>query len=88
MGGLFQEKLWVFNLKVFYGVLPVEKRLRVMRKSDGVCKICCEDMEDAHHLFLKCNKLQGIWHKVESVINSLTDYQINISYCDMCHGYN
>ena len=45
--------------KLFYGVIPVESRLKQMRKSDGVCKLCNEGIENIEELFVRCPKWEN-----------------------------
>ena len=57
-----------FNWKVFYGVIPVENRLKHMRKSDEVCKLCNQGVENIEHLFVNCPKLGKFWENVAECI--------------------
>ena len=54
---LMPRKISDFNWKVFYGVIPFENRLKHMRKSDGVCKLCNQGVENIEHIFVSCPKL-------------------------------
>ena len=64
----------------FYGVLPVEKRLKSTRKSDGMCKICNCQAETLKHLFLECNKLGSIWKMVQQLLRAVLRMDILIDY--------
>ena len=48
---LLPRKVKDFNWKLFHGLINTEKRLKQMRYSDGICKIChTQSIEDIHHL--------------------------------------
>ena len=64
----------------FNGVLPVENRLKSMRKSDGMCKICNCQAETLKHLFPECNKLGSIWNMVQQLPRAVLRMDILIDY--------
>ena len=77
---LIPRKICDFNWRVFYGVLPIENRLKSMRKSDGMCKICNCQAETLKHLFLECNKLGSIWNMVQQLFRAVLRMDILIDY--------
>ena len=71
---------------MFYGALPVENRLKTMRQSDGICKLCGLDAENIEHMILKCNKLDGIWLKIGQFIKRVFGQHLSISFQDIALG--
>lgn len=64
---LFSQKLMEFNWKLFHGVLHTEKRLLLMKLSNGKCVHCLE-IENVQHLFVTCNDLGMFWKNIENII--------------------
>ena len=88
---LLPRKIQDFNWKIFYGAIPVENRLHVMRKSDGICKLCLTDIENVEHLMVSCPALKNVWQKVQELlkvavpdVNIITYKEIVMGYCH--HG--
>ena len=77
---LMPRKICDFNWRVFYGVLPIENRLKSMRKSDGICKLCNCQAETLKHLFLECSKLGNIWNMVQGLLCKALDMDISVDY--------
>ena len=77
---LIPRKIHDFNFKIFHGVLPVENRLKKMNISDGVCKICKEEIENSEHLFYSCKTLENIWVRIESVIKAVSGVEIILEF--------
>ena len=77
---LMPRKICDFNWRVFYGVLPIENRLKSMRKSDGICKLCNCQAETLKHLFLECSKLGNIWNMVQGLLCKTLDMDISVDY--------
>ena len=69
-----------FNWRVFYGVLPIENRLKSMRKSDGICELCNCQTETLKHLFLECCKLGNIWNMVQGLLCKALNIDISVDY--------
>ena len=51
-----------------------------MRKSDGLCKLCNDGLENLEHLFYSCNKLSSLWGDLAKLINSIFDIQVVVNY--------
>ena len=77
---LLPRKIHDFNFKIIYGVLPTEKRLNKMKLSDGICKICDNEIENSEHLFFNCKKLENIWILLENMINKSNEDKIKFDY--------
>ena len=56
-----------FNFKIFHGVINTEKRLLLMKLSNGKC-VHCTEIENLEHLFVRCDGLDLFWRNVESFI--------------------
>ena len=85
LSNLFNSKLIPrifldFNWKVFYGVIPVKHSLKHMRKSDGVCKLCNQGVENNEHLFVICPKRGKFWENVAECIEISFSNQIRVSF--------
>ena len=77
---LIPRKISDFNWRVFYGVIPVENRLMLMRSSDGICKLCSNNLETMQHMFLDCEKLGDIWWRIEYLIRKHLKQVVCITY--------
>ena len=85
---LIPRKIADFNWKVFYGVIPVENRLKQWRKSDGLCKLCNQGLENIEHLFVSCPKLGTFWKHVSSCIEFFLHKPIDISFENIILGWS
>ena len=50
-----------------------------MIKSDGVCKLCNEGLENIEHLFVRCPKVGKFWDNVAECIEKSLHCRIIIS---------
>ena len=66
------------NWKLFHGVLNTENRLKRMKYSNGICKSCHTEAENAEHLLIRCQYRQRIWNLIGNIINDLYP-QINFN---------
>ena len=57
-----------FNWRIFYGQINTEMRLAKMKLSDGICKICNNEIENLEHLLFKCTDLAKIWGVLTELI--------------------
>ena len=97
---LIPPKISDFNWKVFYGVIPVENRLKQMRKSDEDCKLCNEGLRKYWTPFCempKSGKFLGKCSWMYWKITTLPDYHFSWNHCDRinirwhkfsCHQYD
>ena len=78
MNRLLPRKICDFNWKIFYGQINTEKRLKHMKFSDSICKICHVEVENLEHLLMQCNCIMDIWKNIESLLKQLIpDIQLN-----------
>ena len=57
-----------FGWKIFFNQVNVEKKLKLMRLSDGVCKMCLAHEEDLEHMLIGCQGLNVIWARIIPLI--------------------
>lgn len=57
-----------FNWRIFHGLVNTESRLKAMKYSDGICKVCKGDFENLKHLLSECTKLGNLWKEIEIII--------------------
>ncbi|WOG89358.1 hypothetical protein DCAR_0208596 [Daucus carota subsp. sativus] len=58
-------KAKIFLWKIVHGVLPTKQLLLLrIKKGDGFCEVCGNDLEHIHHLFWNCPVAKSVWLKV------------------------
>jgi hypothetical protein len=67
-----------FNWKIIHGVINTENKLKLMKFSDGKCKLC-DDSEIVRHLLYDCKDLKVIWKKINAIICKTVDCNIDIN---------
>ena len=85
---LLYEKLFVckiiprdildFNWRIFNGQVLTEKKLRLMKLSDGICSCCKVKEEDIFHLFIECTYFESTWIDTKLILNKISDTVIEI----------
>ena len=60
-----------FNWRIFHGQIVTEKRLKIMKLSNGMCILCKADIEDVTHVFTKCPYFKPVRSCVEFIVNHL-----------------
>ena len=85
---LIPRKCKDFNWKIFRGQLNTELRLKKMKYSNGICKICEDAEENTDHLISKCPEVNVMWKCIKDVIHNcitseyaITDFH-KIAYMD------
>ena len=76
-----------FNWKLFYNQLNTESRLQKMKYSDGLCKICTGNIENAEHMLIRCDSLNTIWNETVCVIRNYIDSSYVITNEHKIAGY-
>ena len=76
-----------FNWKLFHGQLNTESRLQKMKYSDGLCKICTGNIENAEHLLIWCDNLNTIWNATVCAIRNYIDSSYEITNEHKIAGY-
>ena len=63
------------NFKMWHGILPCNKNLKMWKKKDtDACSICGEN-ESVNHLTFDCRYAQNIWDYVKVRLNIDLDYR-------------
>jgi len=76
---LIPKKCRDFNWKIFHGLLNTEMRLKKMKYSNGICKMCDNEDENAEHLLYKCTKVFSLWKYTEHVVQTCVNAEYTIS---------
>ena len=85
---MLPRKVKDYNWKLFHGLINTESRLKRMKLSDGICKICNDQVsEDINHLLLECNGSKNLWNILEEVIMNSFNFVINIQFKEVISGY-
>ena len=65
--------------RILHKAVYSEEKLRIMGKSDGICKICNNCNETLCHLFYECSHLTPFWKKISDLISVVTCCNLQIS---------
>ena len=84
---LLPRKCKDFNIKLFHGWLSTESRLSRMGYSDGICKCCKADRENAEHLLMRCQYRQHIWKLLQTSLRKSIDNSFRLSRTEILAGY-
>ena len=68
ISNLVPRNILDFNWRIFNGQVLTEKKLMLMKLSNGVCSCCCLDNEDVIHLFVKCSYFTSLWTLVKQIL--------------------
>ena len=79
-----QELHW----KILHRAIYSEEKLRLMNKSNGICKLCNIENETLCHLFHQCSKISNIWPKIHKVITNVTGKTFPMDSIHIMLGYN
>ena len=71
-----------FNWKLFHGQLNTELRMKKMKYSNGICKMCESSEENAEHLIYKCGKTDRLWKYISSIIMNCISLEFEITCFD------
>ena len=76
---IYNRKSYEFHWKTLNRSIFSEMRLKLMKKSNGKCKLCNVEDETICHLIYECHKIKSVWSKMENFINNLTDIEITFN---------
>ena len=89
VNSLLKRKEIDFHRKTIHRAVFTENRLKMMSKSDGLCKLCNREEETTLHLLFSCTKVNDIWHMLEQKIVNVTGVNIKLSNKNALFGlYN
>ena len=67
-----------FNWKLFHGKIMTEKRLLLMKYSDGMCSLCNKAVENLEHLLIECEYLGNSWNQISYICRTICDSNFEI----------
>ena len=60
-----------FNWRLLHGLVNTEKKLKAMKLSDGLCKMCNRGVvEDINHLLYDCQNAKELWGIMEQIVTT------------------
>ena len=62
-----------FNWRIFNGQVLTEKKLKLMKLSNGICICCHQGSEDITHLFIECLYFKDLWTKIKLILHTIID---------------
>ena len=62
------SKVKEFHWKTIHRAVYTECRLRAMKRSNGVCKICNSNEESTCHLLFECGEIRNFWNKLSDIL--------------------
>ena len=85
---LLPRKCKDFNWKLFHGLVNTESRLKRMKYSDGLCRLCkTGEVENMDHLMMGCSYNLVIWKLLETVIHMSFGYFYKIDLFEIMLGF-
>ena len=75
---LYERKGYNLHWNVLHKAVFSEKRLQIMGKSDGICKVCNNADETLTHLFYDCTYIQPVWNITKGILELLFAKDINL----------
>jgi hypothetical protein len=84
-----ESRLRILQWKIIHHIFPtniVLKRIGVTETDR--CTYCPHETDYLEHFFFSCIKAQIVWSKVEEIIMSVIEREIQLTVCDVLFGYN
>ena len=60
-----------------------KKKLKTLKKSNGLCKICRKDIESVQHMFYQCGTIRKLWNRIEGVLSGVLGIHITLHEKDV-----
>ncbi len=60
-----------FNWKIFYGQVNTENKMKYMKLSDGLCKLCKKEGENVEHILLNCGDNYQCWNMINDFVQKI-----------------
>ena len=76
---IYNRKSQDFHWKVLHRTVFTESKLKLMKKSNGICKLCNVENETICHLIYECSMINYVWEKITNFIQELVESNIVIS---------
>ena len=83
----YNRKSVDFHWKTLHRTIFTETKLKAMKKSDGMCKLCYAEEETICHLLYSCNKIHNVWNKLENFLSKLLEDKITLDVKKVILGY-
>ena len=69
-----------FNWKLLHGLINTETKLKAMKFSNGICKVCKSGTEEnLEHLLYSCTNSRIIFNNIEQIINTWAGIHIHMN---------
>ena len=68
------SKVKEFHWKTIHRAVYTECRLKAMKRSNGICKICNSNEESTCHLLFECDEIKTYWQKLSDIL--LTKFNV------------
>ena len=81
------KKIADFHFKLLHRILPCQENLfRWKILNSNKCRFGCQCIENYHHMFVVCPRLNHLYNKVEAIFKSM-NLDIHITYKTLILGY-
>ena len=67
-----------FSWKCLHRAIYSEARLKLMNRSNGICKLCNEEEESTLHLLYYCKCINGVWVGIENYLADIIHFYLLI----------
>ena len=84
---LLPRKCKDFNIKLFHGWLSTESKLSRMGYSNGICRCCKNEQENAEHLLINCQYRQHVWKLLQTALRKTFGNTFKISRTEILAGH-
>ena len=83
-----ENKQKQLHWKIIHRAIYTESKLASMGKSNGICKLCNDEVEDLQHLFYNCKQINNIWRSLENLISNKYGFDVLFGVCNILFGIN
>ena len=84
---LFHRKGRDLHWKILHKAVFSEEKLRLMNKSDGICKVCKTHCETLSHLFYDCSIVLEVWNELSTLLSNVTEHVYSIDAKNIITGF-
>lgn len=85
---IHERKSIEFHWKVLQRAIYSEEKLKIMGKSNGLCKICNVENETLCHLLFECRIVKPVWKKMQNLLCSITDVNVIFNAKNVIIGFD
>ena len=76
---MYNRKSYDFHWKVLHREIFCETKLKKMKKSNGICKLCNQYEEDIAHLIQLCPVIENVWAMIETYLMNTVALDIRLN---------